>query len=705
VKTIKVENKLENESAISFRWLKENLGLQEVSSRWQQVRADMRATTQIVSSTQDWMSDFWICKTADINPLGSGVVPNWNPPDELDEWPTVPTELLELYAPERSRPTNYGSFARLLGSATAVAESSNDAAISEFYALDDRAGMPQEKVALIQAQYVRAWLATAVGNLLSSIALSPQTYHAELVAESRRRLLIPRELRAAPMWGVQFAEGEIGILYNCRQSPSGNLSWGGIRIGQGEEWLKHWQWLSQAVDPAQIAPALPLAARLLRCRPLLEALLTALDSKDIGLEHIGLAVLRRWLLSLKAMAWLEDALARPWNQVRPQDLACLAFNAVKPDWPRRWVALSHRSMDAKPVLQTMKAWQSSLFAIDANYAPSWETNTGMIWGLFAATPILARIDSANYEASEWCERETEMIRYLEQTCDFMARRLVLDTNIEALAALDRMVDTWRPLSGVGAKLGQPEFPPWSMVYVPGPELEWPLALLRAAAALRVFHALYGGAQFVNRLCVHLSFSEDPVPIPPPTNNPEGWAAYRKIFRDFQRECGLDGGAPPLQLPPETSPLHPDLAQAFFDAIPDLSQGSPSLGDVLAALEWRATLLPLLEEASLGDMTLIDLRNLSRKTWETDPRLSLARGISALRAPPRPVWFIQLATQRVDDWGLPYDRPIFTQYSERQFAWMREGSPSPVWPAFYADRCGLVMSSELLQKCRNTKRID
>jgi hypothetical protein len=106
------------------------------------------------------------------------------------------------------------------------------------------------------------------------------------------------------------------------------------------------------------------------------------------------------------------------------------------------------------------------------------------------------------------------------------------------------------------------------------------------------------------------------------------------------------------------------------------------------------------------MTLIDLRNLSRKTWETDPRLSLARGIAALCAPPRPVWFIQRASQRVDDWGLPYDRPIFTQYTERQFAWMMsEGSLSSDWPDFYADRCGLVMSSELLQKCRNTKRID
>lgn len=719
-KNTKIENESPisfNESAASFKWLMDNLGLgaaagkspslgegdSRCSNSWRQVRDSMRATTQIVSSTQDWISDFWICKTADINPLGSGVVPRWQPPDELDEWPTVPAELLERYTPQGTRPTNHANFERLLNSATTVTERSSDAAVAEFYALADRAQMPQEHLARIQDQYVRAWLSTAFGNLLSSMALSPQAYHDQLVTESRKRLLIPRELKAAPMWGIQFAEGQIGILYNCRQTPSGNRSWRGIRIGQGEEWLKHWQWLSEPVDAALIAPALPLAARMLRCRPLLEALLTTLESDDSELVHIALAVLRRWLLSLKAMAWLEDALARSWTRVRPQDLACLAFNAVKPDWPRRWVALSHRSMDAKPLLRNMKAWKSSLFAIDANYAPSWETNTGMIWGLFGATPVLARIESPKYEASEWCERETEMIRYLEQTSDFMSRRLVLDTNLQALPEFDRVVDTWRPLSHISTASGQPEFPPWSMVYVPGPEREWPLALLRAAAAFRVFHALFGGAEFVNQLYAHLSFSDDPVPIPPPTNNPDGWEGYRKIFRDFLRECDLDRTAPAMNLPPETPPLHPDLVQAFFDAIPDLSQGSPSLGDILAALEWRATLVNILEDASLGDMTLIDLRNLSRETWETDPRLSLARGIAALRSPPRPIWFIQLASQRVEDWQLPNDLPIFTQYTESQFSWMMsEGTLSPDWPDAYADRCGLLMTAELRQKCRDRK---
>src|SRR5204863_6659830 len=108
------------------------------------------------------------------------------------------------------------------------------------------------------------------------------------------------------------------------------------------------------------------------------------------------------------------------------------------------------------------------------------------------------------------------------------------------------------------------------------------------------------------------------------------------------------------------------------------------------------------ENSMGDMTLIDLRGMSRETWETDPSLSLARGIAALRQPPRPVWFIQLAEQRVDEWALRGDRPIFTQYTESQFAWMFETSFSPDWPDSYAEHCGLVLSPELREKCQGTR---
>jgi hypothetical protein len=116
------------------------------------------------------------------------------------------------------------------------------------------------------------------------------------------------------------------------------------------------------------------------------------------------------------------------------------------------------------------------------------------------------------------------------------------------------------------------------------------------------------------------------------------------------------------------------------------------------------LLAILEESNFGDMTLIDLRGLNKEAWETDPRLSLARGIAALRQSPRPIWFVQLANQHVDDWRLPYDRPIFTQYSQKQFGWMFEASLSSDWPDAYAERCRLVMPAELMQKCRGTKPV-
>jgi hypothetical protein len=696
-----------NEAVTSFRWLIQNLGARDASSRisrsWQRVRNQMRGTVQSFTSSQDWISDFWICKTANASVIGLGVQPGWDPPDELDEWPSVPSGLLQAYHPEDMRQTNHSAFVSVLNSAPDVVESSSDTAVSEFYALDDATTRIAD-VAMIQAQYVRAWLSTAIGTLLSSVALSPQKDHEPLERESRRRLLIPRELKAAPLWGVQFAEGAIGILYNCRQSPLGTLSWRGIRIGQGEEWMKHWQWLSQSVDAAHVIPAVVLAAKLLRCRPLLVALTNTLEANDPELEDIAVAVLRRWLLSLKAMAWLEDALERQWDRVRPEDLACFAFNAVKPDWPRRVLAVSHRSMDAKPALFGMNAWRSSLFAIDANYAPSWETNTGMIWGLFAATPVLVKISSPNYELSEWCQREEEVLRYVEHTCDFMDRRFVLDMTIERVASLDRFVAAWRPLSKFRSWI--PEFPPPCNVYFPGTLPEWALRMLRAAAALRVFHATYAvvSADAANRLAQLLCSSAGLPPIPPPTNNADGWGAYRQVFRDLQTECGLEEDAVPLWFPAKVAPWHLDRVQAFSDAIPDLSQGRPSLADVLPALEWGETVLPLLEEANLGDMTVIDLRGLSKHPWETAPALSMTRGIAAMRSPPRPVWFLQSAGQSVDTWDLPQDHPIFTQYIEEQFAWMMvEGTLSPEWPHAYAERCGLIMSAPLLAKCRATRQ--
>ena len=134
-----------------------------------------------------------------------------------------------------------------------------------------------------------------------------------------------------------------------------------------------------------------LAARLLRNRGLLQGLGHALAASDPEVRTLATAVLRRWALTLKAMVWAEHALGQSWDAVRPADIVCLAFSATKPEWPRRLLAISHRSFEVKPQLRKMGVWKSARCAIDATYVPSWETNTGMIWGLFAATPALVRV--------------------------------------------------------------------------------------------------------------------------------------------------------------------------------------------------------------------------------------------------------------------------------------------------------------------------
>ena len=182
-----------------------------------------------------------------------------------------------------------------------------------------------------------------------------------------------------------------------------------------------------------------------------------------------------------------------------------------------------------------------------------------------------------------------MLRYVERACDFLDRRFVLEQPVERVSELDRLVESWRPLSALRGQV--PEFPPLSMVFVPGPQPEWPLRMLRAAAALRAFHATYGdqgeGHRQSSRAAALL---ERPAPpIPPPTDNPDGWAAYRRVFRDLQSECGLTEEDMPLWFARGVDTWHPDRAQSFLEAIPSLSQSRPSLDDVLAAMEWRETL--------------------------------------------------------------------------------------------------------------------
>jgi hypothetical protein len=206
-----------------------------------------------------------------------------------------------------------------------------------------------------------------------------------------------------------------------------------VRVGEGEPWRESWSWLRRDIAFEEMHEALQVTARVMRSFPVVAGLVRALRSGHRGLETVALAVVRRWLLTLKAMSWLEASALASWEYVRPQDLACFAFSAVRPVWPRRILAVSHRSADVKPVLRTMRLWRSSRCAIDACYVPSWETNNGMVWALFGPTPAIARVNSPGYDESVWCLREAEVAQHLIERLDFVEERFVIESNTRAYA--------------------------------------------------------------------------------------------------------------------------------------------------------------------------------------------------------------------------------------------------------------------------------
>ena len=149
-----------------------------------------------------------------------------------------------------------------------------------------------------------------------------------------------------------------------------------LRIGQGIPWQQSWRWLSCDVPTALALDAVRLAARMLRNRGLLMGLGHALTASGPEVRTLATAVLRRWALTLKAMAWAEHALGQAWDVVRPADIVCFAFSAIKPEWPRRLLAISHRSFEVKPRLRHMGVWNSARCAIDPSHGARSRTSDG-----------------------------------------------------------------------------------------------------------------------------------------------------------------------------------------------------------------------------------------------------------------------------------------------------------------------------------------
>ena len=314
-----------------------------------------------------------------------------------------------------------------------------------------------------------------------------------------------------------------------------------VRQGQGNDWKHHWAWLSTPQDARAIKATLQRAGLLLTNSPLLIGLTSTIRNGDENSQKRALCVMRRWLLTAKVLAWMFEALQHNWTSVRPQDLACFAFSALSPAWPRRAVAVSHRSAEAKPVLSTLKMWKSPHIAIDASYVSAWETNIGMIWSLFASVPLIARVKSPAYFESEWCRREHEMFQYLVEHGDFLEGRAIVDIGADQLAELDVSLFEDTTARGGSSRMKpfsapKKEFPPSSLVLVGNVPLAIDVAILRAAGALQLINALVQNPVLANEVASRAAAGDD-IDIEAPTNNPDGWAAYGGIFGESRGFAG------------------------------------------------------------------------------------------------------------------------------------------------------------------------
>lgn len=684
-----------NESALSYAWLSESIG-QPAQSHWDRICGQMRSVDQPVVYTQDWVSDFWLARNSKSNLDLDMLMPGWDPPERVNEWPQLGVEALRGSLGVR---TNHAAFVGLLDQNAVSVVSDHDEALKVFEQRESEIRQHAD-VRMIQGEHVRAWIGTALGRLLMGIALTPQDSTAPdstaLVQLTLERLVVPLQFELPVARLNAFEEWRLDRLYNYRTSPDSTLMVASdVRMGQGEEWREYWQWLSVDIGVAEALDALEVAARLMRCVPLVAAILFALQSEQEYLRTIALAVSRRWLLTLKVMAWLETALQEPWSFVRPQDLECFAFNAVKPEWPRRFLGISHRSADVKATLIKMKVWQNSRCGIDANYVPAWETNTGMMWGLFAAAPAIARVSSPRYLDSVWCRRELEITQYLLERSDYLAERWVLDLEQPHLTVLDDLLarDNEQP--------GLIGFPPQCQVWAPTPMPEWEVKMLRAAGALRIINKFLGQADLANRLAIILADGLEP-PFSAPTNNPNGWRDYVKIFAEL-RALTSDESQLPLRLPIDYGEPERRADTELAMRIPDLSRGTPSLFDILVAFEWYRVEWVAMMEQGIGDLCVIDCQRLALEDWSAHEQVCLLRGLAAIRT-TMPLWFLQLAGQEVENWPAVGERPIFTEHVTGQFSWMTKiclerGEAQALYPS----ASGLEFSKKLASLCRNQGR--
>ncbi len=705
-----------NTPAAAWAWLTRKLSDLDqapgpsINREWKKFRSHLDGRDTPGTALTEWPSDFWIAKTQ--RSVSGIMVATWAIPERLDQWTTLEIKDPFAYALPGQQKTNSTSFLELLArtDVTHVPEAVSPA--RRFLELLGSSVRHKDE-AMISANQIRAWLTTAFGDLLTGIALTP-------IEDDRTREIVVQEVagRIADIDSLDredrkfdFLDYGCSSLYNTQMTRSG-LQHANSRQGQGPEWQHHWRWLSAQQDAAAVKATLQLAGLLLINEPLLAGLDSAIRSGNEDSQKRALCVARRWLLTAKVLAWLSEALQHTWTVVTAPDLACFAFAAMSPAWPRRTVAVSHRSAEAKPALSRLNMWKSPHIAIDASYVPAWETNTGMIWNLFAPVPLIVRVESPGYLASEWCRRENEIFQYLVDHADFLEGRAIIDIGVDKVAALDTSLFQGGAArsSSVRAKpfpVPTAEFPPLSLVLVGRVPSAIDLAILRAAGALRLINLLVRDPVRANKVASDAA-AGDAIDIEPPTNNPDGWAAYGEVFRDLEAAVPpTQGKRPiveklrrraarqllPLRVPDDYPALEMEVDRMGALQIPDLSDGQYQLADVLTALEWRRTVLEWFINEDFGDKVIVDLIESSAEDWNTLANFSVARALLALNG-LAPTWIMQQAGQNAHLWSSFREHPIFTSHVDDQFSWLKPVIMDPSWLLYYLANAGLDIESNL-----------
>jgi hypothetical protein len=106
----------------------------------------------------------------------------------------------------------------------------------------------------------------------------------------------------------------------------------------------------------------------------------------------------------------------------------------------------------------------------------------------------------------------------------------------------------------------------------------------------------------------------------------------------------------------------------------------------------------------GSFFSIDFRDVNPQEWATDESRMVIRGVNRVQTSV-PLWFLQSAEQRVDEWTGIGKNPVLTLHVPNQWDWMMDLLDEAAWPADFIVESGLEYSEKLTAACTATKLRD